>query len=428
MLKVSRWCAPLVAAGAVSVLAATAATGAAHQPNGSAASGPVNLKIGIVAGETGSEAQIGQAFVANAKLGIATINAQLKKAGLSNKYSVTLTGTGDTQLQSQEAIAACQQAVNVNGSEAIIGDYASSTTIPCAQSVTIPKGVPIFTGGSSPLVTELPEKNLVWRMLPSDGYGGEVAAEYLAKKFGKGAKINISYENDSFGQPYEKVVAAALKQRGLKVGATVAINPTAPSFTSEAQLLTANHPSGWFNIIYCAEWGKLRPQLEQTGAWSATKTVNSAESNQCPAPTQLNAGITGVQSVTYGGAGYGAYLKAYAAGAHGVSNQQSVVPAFDASYLAFLAAVAAKSDNPAQWKNDVRSVSGPSGEKFDWQQLPQAVKALQAGKKIDYQGVSGDFDFTSTGNPGTASFGIWKANGHGGRTFIGTIKPDKLVK
>ena len=42
-----------------------------------------------------------------------------------------------------------------------------------------------------------------------------------------------------------------------------------------------------------------------------------------------------------------------------------------------------------QW---VRRVSAPPGKKFGWQQLPEAVEALEAGEEIDYQGASGAID------------------------------------
>jgi branched-chain amino acid transport system substrate-binding protein len=394
--------------------------------SGSSKSASINLKAGIVAGATGSQASIGQAFVANAKLGADTINDQLKKAGLSDKYKVTVTGTGDTQGQAQGAIAACKKAVDIDQSDVVIGDYASSTTIACAQSVTIPKGIPAFSGGSSPAVTKLTKDGLVWRTLPSDAYGGQVAGQYLADKFGSGATINLGYENDAFGQAFRQVISDALKKRGMKVGASIALTPAATSFTTEAEKLTNNNPDGWFFVIYCDEWGKLRPQLQQSGKWSADKTVTSAEANQCPKPAELTKGVSGIESRTTGGDGYDAYTAAYKA-AGSPPNQESTTPGFDAVYLAFLAAVAAKSDDPAKWKDQVRAVSGPSGKAFDWQQLPEAVKALEAGEQIAYKGVSGDFNYDAVGNMTTGVFSIWSADGKGNRDTVKQIEPDSNV-
>jgi neutral amino acid transport system substrate-binding protein len=88
----------------------------------------------------------------------------------------------------------------------------------------------------------------------------------------------------------------------------------------------------------------------------------------------------------------------------------------------------AKSTDPAKWKDQIQAVSGPEGEAFDWQQLPEAVKALQSGKKIAYKGVSGDFNYDDLGNMTTGTFSIWKADGDGNRTTVKEIKPDAEVK
>jgi branched-chain amino acid transport system substrate-binding protein len=431
MPTVSR-CRLLFATLSVVPLAALAGCGSGSDSSSSNASqsttaGALNLKLGIVSGATGSQASIGQPFIANAKLGAETINEQLQKAGLADKYKVTITGTGDTQGQAQSAIAACKKAVDIDGSQGIIGDFASSTTIACAQSVLIPKGIPAFSGGSSPALTLLNKDHLIWRTLPSDAYGGQVAAQYLADKFGPGATINLGYENDAFGQAFHQVISDAMSKRGLKVGNSVALTTGATSFTTEAEKLTTNKPDGWFFVIYCDEWGKLRPQLEQSGSWSPDKTVTSAEANQCPKPAQLSKGVTGIESRTTGGAGYDAYTAAYKAGSN-PPNQESTTPAFDGVYLAFLASVAAKSTDPAKWKDQVKAVSGPKGEAFNWQQLPEAVKALEAGKQIAYKGVSGDFNYDDLGNMTTGTFSIWAANGQGNRTTVKPIQPDANVK
>jgi hypothetical protein len=56
----------------------------------------------------------------------------------------------------------------------------------------------------------------------------------------------------------------------------------------------------------------------------------------------------------------------------------------------------------------VRKISSPPGTKYSFQQLPEAIKALEAGKEIDYEGASGPIDIEPLdievrGNP-TAGF------------------------
>jgi branched-chain amino acid transport system substrate-binding protein len=48
---------------------------------------------------------------------------------------------------------------------------------------------------------------------------------------------------------------------------------------------------------------------------------------------------------------------------------------------------------------NLRDVTGPPGTKYTWEQLPQAVKALQNGEDIDYIGPSGDINLDENGDP-----------------------------
>ena len=57
--------------------------------------------------------------------------------------------------------------------------------------------------------------------------------------------------------------------------------------------------------------------------------------------------------------------------------------------------------------------SSPPGVKFDWQHLPEAVKALEAGEDIDYQGASGPIDIeplevTEPANPSAGFYDAYR--------------------
>ena len=62
---------------------------------------------------------------------------------------------------------------------------------------------------------------------------------------------------------------------------------------------------------------------------------------------------------------------------------------FDAVVLCYLAAVAAGSVDGRAMADHVGAVSASPGRRYTWQQLPDAILALERGKDIDYQGASG---------------------------------------
>ena len=50
-------------------------------------------------------------------------------------------------------------------------------------------------------------------------------------------------------------------------------------------------------------------------------------------------------------------------------------------------------------RDRIQQVSAPPGTKYTWQQLPQAIKDLEDGKDIDYEGASGPIDLNGSGDP-----------------------------
>ena len=67
--------------------------------------------------------------------------------------------------------------------------------------------------------------------------------------------------------------------------------------------------------------------------------------------------------------------------------------------LCYLAAVAAGSTDGQDMADQLQAVTGPPGTQYTWEQLPDAIKALQNGDDIDYVGASGDINLDDNGDP-----------------------------
>jgi branched-chain amino acid transport system substrate-binding protein len=97
---------------------------------------------------------------------------------------------------------------------------------------------------------------------------------------------------------------------------------------------------------------------------------------------------------------------------------------FDATVLCYLAAVAAGSTDGQQMANKLIDITAPGGEQFSWQQLPDAIKALQDGKDIDYTGASGPIDMDVHGDPTRGVFDVYRF--HSGRLKpVGEVPVEK---
>ena len=93
--------------------------------------------------------------------------------------------------------------------------------------------------------------------------------------------------------------------------------------------------------------------------------------------------------------------------AGGTEHYSLDVNEFDASLMCVLAAVAAKSSDPAAMQAQFRKISGAPGDKYDFTQLAAAMKALAAGQDIDFDGVSGPLDLAANGDPTTSLYDLF---------------------
>jgi hypothetical protein len=58
--------------------------------------------------------------------------------------------------------------------------------------------------------------------------------------------------------------------------------------------------------------------------------------------------------------------------------------------------------------DELIDITAPGGTEYSWQQLPEAIKALEDGEDIDYTGASGPIDMDVQGNPTRGVFNIYR--------------------
>ncbi|HEX3294866.1 MAG TPA: hypothetical protein VHR38_14120, partial [Solirubrobacterales bacterium] len=75
------------------------------------------------------------------------------------------------------------------------------------------------------------------------------------------------------------------------------------------------------------------------------------------------------------------------------------------------AAVAAGSTDGKDMADKLVDVSAPPGTPYTWEQLPEAIKALQNGDDIDYQGASGAIDMDDAGDATAGVYDIFTFKG-----------------
>ena len=97
---------------------------------------------------------------------------------------------------------------------------------------------------------------------------------------------------------------------------------------------------------------------------------------------------------------------------------------FDATVLCYLAAVTAGSTDGQKMADKLIDITAPGGIEYSWQQLPDAIRALEEGKDIDYTGASGPLDMDVHGNPTKGVFDVYQY-ASGGLKAVGEVAVEK---
>jgi branched-chain amino acid transport system substrate-binding protein len=262
--------------------------------------------------------------------------------------------------------------------------------------VAIPQGILLISPASTSLdITKLNDPdNLVNRVPPADNLQGAALAAFVARQIGKGKTVSVAGRNDSYGDGLTgSFIAGWEQQQGGKVtsNSPVLYDPAAASFDSEAQKIVAGNPDAFVIVDFPDTFPKVGPALVRTGKWSPSKTFVTdglASSTLAADQKSITNGFRATAPGTpIAGSSSQAFGKLFTSSApKNVDRNTFDSQNFDAVTLCYLAA-------------KLRDITGPPGTKYTWQQLPQAVKALQAGKDIDYIGASGDINLDQNGDP-----------------------------
>jgi ABC-type branched-subunit amino acid transport system substrate-binding protein len=372
-----------------------------------------DLKVGNLVPFTGDLSSFGEPIDEAARIAAEVANEAADEAGID--ASVEIVASEDTQTDATAAVEGATKLVQTDQVQVLMGALASTNTIPVAESVTVPNEVlQISPASTSPAITDLDDDAFVWRTPPSDAKQGEVMAQAIADEIGADATVNVGTRNDAYGTALAGVFETSWKEGGGTIGESVQWNPDAATFDTEAQQLTRGNPDAWVVIDFPETFAKVGPALVRTGRWDPTKTFATDGLRDSSLPKdvgeQATEGMRGTAPVPPEGAEAAeAFATVFEQRAKaGVERQTFDAHAFDAVILAFLAATAADSSDPADMKEQMQAVSGPPGDPFTFEQLADAITALANGEDIDYQGASGPIDWDENGDPTAATYELWQ--------------------
>jgi ABC-type branched-subunit amino acid transport system substrate-binding protein len=394
------------------VLAVTiGGSAAAHPDSGAAPKAGFTLTVGTALSLTGDGAVFGPAFQKSAQLAVDLANKALVRDGISD-ITVKIDSADDGSTPTS-AVNAARKLIG-DGATCIAGSIQSASTIAIANGATIPSGVAqIAPASTSATITDLADNGLVFRIAPSDVLQGPVLAAALQTEVGKGKTVSFAARNDAFGAGLIRSTEAAWKQRGGKeTHAPVLYDPGAASYDSEAEQIVAGNPDAFVILDFPATYAKVGAALLRTGKFDANKLfVGGGQPATIPStvPKDSMEGARGTRpAVPLGAPLTNAFDAAYAQFPGNAQRQSLDVNEFDAAMTCILASIAANSNSGKAIASKLRAISGPPGTKYTFLDLPAAIKALKAGKDINYEGVAGSIDWDAKGDPASATYDFYK--------------------
>jgi ABC-type branched-subunit amino acid transport system substrate-binding protein len=405
-----------IAAGLALVIGG-AGCGGDNDDEGGGGNESFDLVIGDSLPLTGDLSDFGPPGQKASDLAVAQINNAIKEAGVDQTVKVV---HEDNETSPQAAVQAARKLVDSDGATCLTGAWASADTIPTAQSVSIPDEIlQISPASTSDEITALDDDGLVNRTSPPDSFQGPTLANAVADSLGgaQGKTVNVGARNDAYGTGLAQTFGDAWKELGGSVAQEVIYDPEQPSYDSEAQQITSGNPDAFVIVDFPETFVKVGPALQRTGNWDPSKAwfTDGLAASEVPGDTGVDV-VSGMRGTAPGSPDKGEASTAFddlytSSDPKDVDRQTFDTQNFDATMLCYLAAVAAGSTDGKDMADKVVDVSAPGGTPYTWEQLPDAIKALQNGEDIDYQGASGALDLDDAGDATSGVYDLYEFKG-----------------
>jgi ABC-type branched-subunit amino acid transport system substrate-binding protein len=386
--------------------------GAAGTPQASGEAPPQSfeLQIGNLLPLTGDLSAFGPPGRKAADLAVEQIEAAIEEVGADVQVSIR---TADTETADQAAVQSARQLAS-GGAGCIAGPWASSETIAVGTSVAARQRVPIISPSStSAEITGLDDKGFVFRVAPSDDLQAVGLADTVEEELGgTDGSISLAARNDAYGEGFINAFKAEWEERGGTTTGPVLYDPQQPSYNSEAGKIVEGDPDAYLVIDFPETYAKMGAALSRTGDFDAQKlfTADGLASDEVPEdiPAASLEGARGTRPGTPEEGRVADQFNEQYTSAPGPRRQTFDAQNFDATMLCFLAAAAAGSGEGSAIAEQLQSVSSAPGEKYTYLELADALRALQQGEDIDFDGVTGPIDFDDNGDPTTATYEVWQ--------------------
>lgn len=421
-LKSRRRAAVTVGSLAVMTLAVACAgnsgsSSAAGGPGGGGSSGGT-VHFAVAGAYSGLQAAVGQPILEGSKAAAYVIN---KNGGILGKQLVV--DAVDTKGDPADAVTAIRQDIALNSPVALIGP--ASLEIHGAQPVfdqaQLPDG---WNGGSAEF--DQNHDQYLWRCNPSDSQEGVAMAAYAISKGYKRAAM--FFTTVAASQAFEPIIDQAFQKLGGKIVATENVTPGLSDYSTEVSKLIAAKPDVIFSQEEPATAATSIKNFQQLGGLNipmvGTDLMAGSDVIKAVGPAYDAAHIVMVQGSNELTGSSAQFTAAYQK-VNGHAPIAGAGYAYDCTILFALAATQAGNVTSAGIESNVLKVANPPGVAVS--SYATGVADIKAGKKINYEGISGPLDYNQFHNV-TGPWDVVKATGDaaGDISTVETLQPSQI--
>ena len=355
---------------------------------------PIDLVIGRELPLTGSSKALGLSGRKASELALGQIRAAAISAGAAHNVEIADENEGPDP---DSAVGAASGLVHGAGATCLTGPWTSAGVARVAEDIAIPSNVleisPVATGDD---VADLNDHDLVDSTALPVAAEGEAISTAIGQALGgiQGQIVNIAAN----AEPSSTTIKDDFVEAWHKEDGTIGEEDPAAT-------LVIDDPAGFV---------QLAPTLAATPGWSPSTSWGSDQLVSPGLPTEAGArAVLGMRALAPGAPSEAAATSAFDKGFAATTPPQVkqapfAAQEFDATILCYLAAVAAGSTDGQEMADALIDITAPGGTKYTWQQLPEAIEALEDGRDIDYTGASGPLDMDVHGNPTNGVFDVYR--------------------
>ncbi len=399
---------------------------------GGGGNGPGSTELHLVIGNSlplsGSSKSLGESGQKASELAVDQIEQAAESAGSNHSVRIVNEDQGS---DIDTAVESAKKLVSTDGASCLTGPWSSEAVAQTAQDVAIPSKVleisPVATGDD---VADLSDHDLVDSTALPVSTEGEALKKAIERALGgvEGFTVNVAASNDPSADTIAQDFIQSWQSDDGTVGGHIVLAP--PPLSNQASQITGNSPDAVLLVDDPTGFGQLAPALESSNAWDPATAWGNDQLVSPGIPEEVGSdAVEGMHALAPGSPEGDESTSAFVEDFKSASPRR-VQPApfaaqeFDATILCYLAAVAAGSTDGQKMADELIDITAPGGTEYSWQQLPDAVKALEDGKDIDYTGASGPIDMDVHGNPTNGVFDIYQY-ASGGLKEVGEIAVEK---